>query len=85
MSEENLADVRNEKAKKIQHPKGKLTAYERINLLLDEGSFSEIDENVVSEQNPEGEAVITGSGTIHGGLFFFFLKIFPSWAGVLEK
>ena len=40
MSEENLADVRNEKAKKIQHPKGKLTAYERINLLLDEGSFS---------------------------------------------
>ena len=33
MSEENLADVRNEKAKKIQHPKGKLTAYERIHLL----------------------------------------------------
>ena len=66
MSEENLADVRNEKAKKIQHPKGKLTAYERIHLLLDEGSFSEIDENVVSEENPEGEAVVTGSGTIHG-------------------
>ena len=36
MSEENLADVRNEKARKIQHPKGKLIAYERIQLLLDE-------------------------------------------------
>ena len=39
MSDENLAEIRNEKAKKIQHPKGKLTAYERLNLLLDEGSF----------------------------------------------
>ena len=66
MSEENLAKNRDEKAKKVQHPKGKLSAYERINLLLDEGSFTEIDENVVSDENPDGEAVITGSGTIHG-------------------
>ena len=72
MSEENLAGLRNEKAKKIQHPKGKLTAYERIHLLLDEGSFSEIDENVVSEENPDGEAVVTGSGTIHGRPVFVF-------------
>ena len=35
MSEENLAKTRDEKAKKVQHPKGKLTAYERINLLLE--------------------------------------------------
>ena len=40
MSDDNLAGIRDEKAKKIQHPKGKLTAYERLNLLLDEGSFS---------------------------------------------
>ena len=60
MSDENLAENRDEKAKKIQHPKGKLSAYERIDLLLDEGSFTEIDENVVSEENPDGEAVITG-------------------------
>ena len=40
MSDENLAQIRDEKAKKVQHPKGKLTAYERINLLLDEGSFN---------------------------------------------
>ena len=46
MSDENLAQIRDEKAKKVQHPKGKLTAYERINLLLDEGSFNDIDENV---------------------------------------
>ena len=37
MSDENLAEIRNEKAKKVQHPKGKLTAYERVELLLDEG------------------------------------------------
>ena len=41
MSEENLAEIRDERAKKVQHPKGKLTAYERIHLVLDEGSFSE--------------------------------------------
>ena len=46
MSDDNLAEIRNEKAKKIQHPKGKLTAYERLHLLLDEGSFSEIDQHL---------------------------------------
>ena len=35
MSDENLAQIRDEKAKKDQHLKGKLTAYERINLVLD--------------------------------------------------
>ena len=85
MSEENLADVRNEKAKKIQHPKGKLTAYERIHLLLDEGSFSEIDENVVSEENPEGEAVVTGSGTIHGRPVFVFSEDFSVMGGSLGE
>ena len=85
MSEENLADVRNEKAKKIQHPKGKLTAYERIHLLLDEGSFSEIDENVVSEENPDGEAVVTGSGTIHGRPVFVFSEDFSVMGGSLGE
>ena len=85
MSEENLAGLRNEKAKKIQHPKGKLTAYERIHLLLDEGSFSEIDENVVSEENPDGEAVVTGSGTIHGRLVFVFSEDFSVMGGSLGE
>ena len=85
MSEENLASLRNEKAKKIQHPKGKLTAYERIHLLLDEDSFSEIDENVVSEENPDGEAVVTGSGTIHGRPVFVFSEDFSVMGGSLGE
>ena len=85
MSGENLAGLRNEKAKKIQHPKGKLTAYERIHLLLDEGSFSEIDENVVSEENPDGEAVVTGSGTIHGRPVFVFSEDFSVMGGSLGE
>ena len=85
MSEENLASLRNKKAKKIQHPKGKLTAYERIHLLLDESSFSEIDENVVSEENPDGEAVVTGSGTIHGRPVFVFSEDFSVMGGSLGE
>ena len=85
MSDENLAEIRNEKAKKIQHPKGKLTAYERLNLLLDEGSFSEIDQHVASEENPEGEAVITGTGTIHGRPVFVFSEDFSVMGGSLGE
>ena len=85
MSDENLAEIRNEKAKKIQHPKGKLTAYERLNLLLDEGSFSEIDQHVASEENPVGEAVITGTGTIHGRPVFVFSEDFSVMGGSLGE
>ena len=85
MSDENLAEIRNEKAKKIQHPKGKLTAYERLNLLLDEGSFSEIDQHVASDENPEGEAVITGTGTIHGRPVFVFSEDFSVMGGSLGE
>ena len=72
-------------AKKVQHPKGKLTAYERINLVLDEGSFSEIDENVSSEANPDGEAVITGSGTIHGRPVYVYSEDFSIMGGSLGE
>ena len=85
MSDENLAEIRNEKAKKVQHPKGKLTAYERVELLLDEGSFSEIDQHVASEENPEGEAVITGTGTIHGRPVFVFSEDFSVMGGSLGE
>ena len=85
MSEENLAEIRDERAKKVQHPKGKLTAYERIHLVLDEGSFSEIDENVSSEENPIGEAVITGSGTIHGRPVFIYSEDFSIMGGSLGE
>ena len=85
MSEENLAEIRDERAKKVQHPKGKLTAYERIHLVLDEDSFSEIDENVSSEENPSGEAVITGSGTIHGRPVFIYSEDFSIMGGSLGE
>ena len=85
MSDNNLAEIRNEKAKKIQHPKGKLTAYERLNLLLDEGSFSEIDQQVTSEENPDGEAVVTGTGTIHGRPVFVFSEDFSVMGGSLGE
>ena len=85
MSDDNLAEIRNEKAKKIQHPKGKLTAYERLDLLLDEGSFSEIDQHVTSEENPDGEAVVTGTGTIHGRPVFVFSEDFSVMGGSLGE
>ena len=85
MSDDNLAEIRDEKAKKIQHPKGKLTAYERLNLLLDEGSFSEIDQHVTSEKNPDGEAVVTGTGTIHGRPVSVFSEDFSVMGGSLGE
>ncbi len=85
MSDDNLAEIRDEKAKKIQHPKGKLTAYERLNLLLDEGSFSEIDQHVTSKENPDGEAVVTGTGTIHGRPVFVFSEDFSVMGGSLGE
>ena len=85
MSDDNLAEIRDERAKKVQHPKGKLTAYERISLLLDVDSFSEIDENVSSEANPDGEAVITGSGTIHGRPVYIYSEDFSIMGGSLGE
>ena len=85
MSDENLAEIRDERAKKVQHPKGKLTAYERIGLILDVDSFSEIDENVSSDANPDGEAVITGSGTIHGRPVYIYSEDFSIMGGSLGE
>ncbi|MBI3842543.1 MAG: methylmalonyl-CoA carboxyltransferase, partial [Thaumarchaeota archaeon] len=63
-----------------QHEKGKLTARERIDLLLDEGSFTEIDALVthhyhefgMQDKKFFGDGVITGSGTINGRQIFLF-------------
>ncbi|HBM62067.1 MAG TPA: methylmalonyl-CoA carboxyltransferase, partial [Citreicella sp.] len=67
-----------------QHAKGKLTARERIELLLDEGSFEEYDMFVAHrctdfgmEQNrPYGDGVVTGWGTINGRTVYVFAKDF---------
>ncbi|MCU0731807.1 MAG: methylmalonyl-CoA carboxyltransferase, partial [Hyphomonas sp.] len=67
-----------------QHAKGKLTARERINVLLDEGSFEEYDMFVehrcsdfdMQNQKIPGDGVVTGQGTINGRLVYVFSKDF---------
>jgi propionyl-CoA carboxylase beta chain len=76
-----------------QHAKGKLTARERIELLLDPGSFSEIgmlvmhrckDFGLEKEVYP-GDGVVTGHGTIHGRLVYVFSQDFTVFGGSLSE
>ncbi len=80
-----------EKRIDIQHQRGKLTARERIHLLLDEGSFEEIDilkvgrgESAGSDSHP-GDGVITGHGTINGREVFVFSQDFTVIGGSLGE
>ena len=76
-----------------QHAKGKLTALERIHILLDEGSFEEIDMYVehncvdfgMDEQHIPGDGVVTGSGTINGRLVYVFSQDFTVFGGSLSE
>src|SRR2546425_8331220 len=76
-----------------QHEKGKLTARERIDLLLDEGSFTEIDAMVTHHyyefdmQNKKffGDGVITGYGTINSRQVFLFAYDFTVLGGTLSE
>jgi propionyl-CoA carboxylase beta chain len=76
-----------------QHAKGKLTARERIGLLLDEGSFTELDEfarhrstNFGLEQNrPYGDGVVTGYGTVDGRPVAVFSQDFTVFGGALGE
>src|SRR5215831_14030606 len=75
-----------------QHKAGKLTARERLKLLLDEGSFAEVDRLVVHQsrdfgmdaQRIPGDGVITGSGRIHGRPVFVFAQDFTVFGGSLS-
>ncbi|MDR3290145.1 MAG: acyl-CoA carboxylase subunit beta [Rickettsiales bacterium] len=76
-----------------QHNSGKLTARERINILLDKDSFSEIgmfvehrctNFGMETKKNP-GDGVITGSGTINGRLVFVFAQDFTVSGGSLGE
>jgi len=75
-----------------QHDKGKLTARERIDLLLDEGSFEEWDMFVehrctefgMAEQKVPGDGVVTGWGTVNGRLVFVFSQDFTVFGGSLS-
>ncbi|OLC91785.1 MAG: methylmalonyl-CoA carboxyltransferase [Thaumarchaeota archaeon 13_1_40CM_3_38_6] len=76
-----------------QHEKGKLTARERIDLLLDEGSFTEVDAMVthhyyefdMQSKKFFGDAVITGYGTINGRQIFLFAYDFTVLGGTLSE
>lgn len=76
-----------------QHKKGKLTARERLDILLDKGSFEEIDALVehrsydfgLEKQKFLGDGVVTGSGTIDGRLVFVFSQDFTVFGGSLSE
>jgi propionyl-CoA carboxylase beta chain len=76
-----------------QHNKGKLTARERIDLLLDNKSFEEFDMFVehrctdfgMEKQRTPGDGVVTGWGTINGRLVYVFAKDFTVFGGSLSE
>jgi propionyl-CoA carboxylase beta chain len=76
-----------------QHAKGKLTARERVDILLDEQSFEEFDMFVehrshdfgMHEQRIPGDGVVTGWGAINGRLVYVFSKDFTVFGGSLSK
>src|SRR3982751_4610314 len=78
---------------KAQHEKGKLSARERLDLLLDEGSFVELDRFVVhrssdfvlESQKYYGDGVITGYGKIDGRLVYVFSQDFTVFGGSLAE
>ena len=97
---EHLAKLRSEsklgggqKRIEAQHEKGKLTARERIDLFLDEGSFVELDAFVthrttefgLADKKFLGDAIVTGYGTVNGRLVYVFAQDFTVFGGSLSK
>jgi propionyl-CoA carboxylase beta chain len=82
-----------EERKQRQHKEGKLDARERIDLLLDEGTFEELDKLVrhrcrdfgMDEQVIDGDGFITGHGLIHGRQVFVFAQDFTVFGGSLSE
>jgi len=76
-----------------QHKKGRLTARERLDLLLDKGSFREVDPFIVhrthdfglDEQKYTGDSVVTGWGTIDGRLVYVYSQDFTVFGGSLGE
>src|SRR5436309_11594088 len=76
-----------------QHSRGKLTARERIELLLDKGSFEEFDMFVehrstefgMEKSKVPGDGVVTGWGTVNGRKTFVFAKDFTVFGGTLSE
>ena len=82
-----------EKRIEAQHEKGKLTARERLDLLLDPGTFEELDMFVthratdfgLDEQKFLGDGVVTGYGTVDGRLVYVFSQDFTVFGGSLSE
>ncbi|MEQ9184055.1 MAG: carboxyl transferase domain-containing protein, partial [Thalassobaculaceae bacterium] len=82
-----------EKRVAAQHAKGKLSARERIDLLLDPDSFEEWDMFVehrstdfgMADQKVRGDGVVTGWGTVNGRLIFVFSQDFTVFGGSLSE
>ena len=83
-----------EKRIESQHKKGKYTARERINMLLDEGSFEELDMFVQhrctnfdmdKKESYLGDGVVTGNGTVNGRLVYVYAQDFTVEGGSLSE
>jgi len=103
MSMDRFAEVRRrhanaeagggEERRERQHREGKLAARERIDLLLDEGTFEEMDKLVrhrcrefgMEEQVIDGDGFVTGYGHIHGRLVYVFAQDFTVFGGSLSE
>src|SRR5271165_4166431 len=76
-----------------EHKAGKLTARERVELLLDEGTFEELDKFVthrcddfgMRDQRPPGDGFITGFGRMDGRLVYVFAQDFTVFGGSLSE
>src|SRR6187200_1178478 len=76
-----------------QHKEGKLTARERVELLLDEGTFEELDKLVehrcldfgMAEQKVPGDGVVSGYGKVDGRLVYVFAQDFTVFGGSLSE
>ncbi|MFF0116620.1 acyl-CoA carboxylase subunit beta [Streptomyces prasinus] len=81
------------RATERQHAKGKLTARERIDLLLDEGTFTEVEPLRrhratgfgLEDKRPYTDGVITGWGTVHGRTVFLYAHDFRIFGGALGE
>src|SRR5829696_652539 len=89
----NAEDGGGEERRRRQHAEGKLSARERIDLLLDEGTFEELDKLVrhrcrdfgMDRQVVDGDGFITGHGLIHGRQAFVFAQDFTVFGGSLSE
>src|SRR3977135_1767388 len=82
-----------DKRRERQHAEGKLSARERIDLLLDEGTFVETDKLVrhrcndfgMQDQVVDGDGFVTGYGLIHGRTAYVFAQDFTVFGGSLSE